>query len=208
MTLFFGPDAVSRIGDLLPGTPCPDAAELLLHAEDLPGDWEAFQHPDPAFYMAPPFVLIDIPEESAAGVLFLPRSGSTDNWAVERVYCLRNPTRGIGFFYQSGFAGYVEALGIPDGSAIEDLRLPWAPELGESSQGNAQCRLDPINAVPSAADPPSGGVRGERCGVWARYGRHVVAFEAYAPAGELKEEFVQALVDAIEARMLSIGATP
>jgi len=198
---FFGPPVLSTIGMSLPGSACPDLTPHLLTADDLPGDWESLPHPRPETYLEPPLARIVLPDETSDGSLFLRKTANDEWWAVQRVYCLRNASRALAFYYAPGFAGYVDALAVPAGMNLDDLELSWSPSLHESSQDLSRCRSDP--RIQSQFSPFGRSVTADTdsCGIWARYGRYVVAFEIHWTEGALAGEDIDGVVDALERKV-------
>ena len=199
---FLMPPLLDRLGNIMPSEECPDPTGLLLAQEDLPGEWEQSAHPRPETYLKPPFAMLRDEGESSAGRLYVLWSDKGKAWAVERVYCTRNSLRAIAFYVTPGFAGYVDALAQAEGAKSEDGSVEWDNLRSDSDQRLSRCRTStfgPVSALsPIAFDPP---VPETACGLWARYGRYVVAFEIHWTDDVVTREEIERAVADLEANL-------
>jgi len=195
------PSVLDRLSSLFPGSACPGLDKYLIPDEAFEGTWENLPHPRPETYLEAPFAALKAPDEAAAGRLYVSGPDDSDGWAVLRVYCLRNDLRARSFYSRPGIAGYVDALAIPVNESDEELSLGWAPEADSAEQKLARCRritstVSPL--VPYGDDT----IQDEAaCGIWARYGRLVVAFEMHLPSDEMHQDVIQAVISQLESLM-------
>jgi hypothetical protein len=125
-------------------------------------------------------------------------------WAVERIYCTGNAISAMAFFYRPGFAGYVDALAKPAGASAEETELGWSYNSPNADQSIERCKAHGAS-VASPLAPYSLGSDGEEfsCGLWARYGRLVVAFEIHWHDDHVEQEEVLGIFDRLEAKLSS-----
>ena len=196
------PPLLDRLSNLMPSEECPDPTGFLLGQEDLPGEREHSPHPRPETYLKPPFAMLRDEGESSAGRLYVLSSDMGKAWAVEKVYCTGNTLRAIAFYDTPGFAGYVDALAQAEGAKSEDASVEWDNLRSVADQRLSRCRtstMGPASALsPLAFDPT---VPESACGLWARYGRYVVAFEIHWTDDAVKREEIERAVANLEANL-------
>ena len=199
---FIGPPVLDRLSNAFPSDPCSDPSALLLDAEDFSGRWQESPHPRPETFLQPPFAMLREEGESSDGRLYTLFSEEGKAWAVERVYCTGNSLRGRAFYSMPGFAGYVDALAEAEGVDEGDLGWSYRPDL--SDQEVSRCKSSsngPVSSLsPLAFDPP---VPESSCGLLARYGRYVVAFEIHWTDAALSREDIQGILAHLEAKISS-----
>jgi len=198
---FIGPPVLDRMSNAFPSDPCSDPSAVLLDADDFSGQWQESPHPRPETFLQPPFAMLREEGESSGGRLYTLSSEEGKAWAVERVYCTGNSIRGRAFYSMPGFAGYVDALAQAEGVNEGDLGWSYGPAL--SDQEVSRCKSSsngPVSSLsPLAFDPL---VPESSCGILARYGRYVVAFEIHWTDAALSREDVQGILTHLEAKIL------
>jgi hypothetical protein len=197
----FSAPLLDGMSDSFPISPCPDVSSLLIEEGDLPMEWSAFPHPRPETYLEPPLARLREHGETSAGRLFTLDAGTSGKaWAVERVYCTGNSIRAMAFYGMPGFAGYVDALAETEDLEGEPLAWSIAPRF--SNQRIARCRSLPTSPVgplaPIAFDPPAAE---SSCGLLARYGRFVLAFEIHWTDDALSQDEVDEVVSSLEQKL-------
>jgi len=199
---FIMPPVLDTLSSLLPSKECIDSTGLLVSEADLNDEWQLLPHPQFETFLRPPLAALRDSGESAAGQLYVVGSGEAQAWAVERIYCTGNSLRAMALYMRPGFAGYVDALTIPEGEDFAKIDLGWSFDAAQADQQLGRCR-EYDKRRSTQLFRPEAPVEGTDfgCGIWARYGRRVVAFEVHWNDDSLSREQIEAIFTQLESRV-------